>query len=317
MNSDGFVLSSQVRSVGRLSTLEEQRRCDELLRLRRGVYVDRERYEGAGPLRRYRDRAIAVALQRRSPVFAGFTAAVLHGLPSVGRLPGEIFLLAGGPSGRRRNGVVEIARTGAERLVEIDDWAAVDVVDAVIDVAKRMPLLTALVMADAALHAPRFGEKPPRCTSDDLRAAYQARMPFPASSAVRAVIERAVPDADTPIETLSRLRFEELGVPAPLRQFAVPLPRLGRVVHLDFAWPELGVWGEADGAEKYGSGPEAARVVRAEKLREDEIRAETGWRCARWSWRDAWDRAPLRDILSRAGVRRNHSIAPVRPPSAR
>ncbi|WP_127792994.1 hypothetical protein [Agromyces sp. LHK192] len=316
VNPDGFVLAKDVRASGRQGTLDTQRRHAGLVAVRRGVYVDRARSERATPLERHRDRAIAAGLQRRAPVFAGFTAAVLHGLPVVGGVPHEIFLLAGGTSGRRRNGVVEIARTGLETLTEVEGRAIVGVVDAVIDVAKRMPLLTALVMADAALQIPRYGVDRPRSTPEELRTAYETRLPFPSSRAVRAVIDRAVTDAETPIETLSRFRFEELGIPEPQRQVALALPRLGRVVHLDFAWPELGVWGEADGAVKYTADSNAARVVREEKLREDEIRAVTQWRCARWGWRDAWEGTPLRDILARAGVRteggRAHAIAPLR-----
>ncbi|WP_448809451.1 hypothetical protein [Agromyces bauzanensis] len=46
--------------------------------------------------------------------------------------------------------------------------------------------------------------------------------------------------------------------------------------------------------------------MREEKARENEVRASTGWRCARWNWAEAWASNPLRDILLEAGLPRLH-----------
>jgi hypothetical protein len=135
--------------------------------------------------------------------------------------------------------------------------------------------------------------------------------PFPGSRRVAAVLERATHLAETPLETLSRVRFEELGFPAPELQRSVMRRRSGSLAFLDFAWPEHRVWGEADGNGKYlgDTGPNgdrrsSAEIVREEKAREDEVRAATGWACARWDWSDAWKGDPLRDILLGAGLPR-------------
>lgn len=78
---------------------------------------------------------------------------------------------------------------------------------------------------------------------------------------------------------------------------------------LDFAWPEFGVWGEADGDGKYlgnarrdGDRGDDATIVREEKRRENEVRAVTKWSCARWDWAEAWRAGPLRGILLEAGL---------------
>ncbi|WP_460842478.1 type IV toxin-antitoxin system AbiEi family antitoxin domain-containing protein [Nocardioides marmoraquaticus] len=63
---------------------------------------------------------------------------------------------------------------------------------------------------------------------------------------------------------------------------------------LDFAWPQLGVWLEFDGKEKYlmdrrpGESRDSAilRAKRAERDREQAIAKATGWRCVRVTWAD-------------------------------
>lgn len=303
----GLTIAARVRELGLDSLLQRERRQGSALRLRRGVYIAAPRAEGQTARQRYRDRALAVGLQRRDPVFAGFTAAVLHGLPVLGAFPDEIFLLVEGSSGRRRNGVVEIPRRVPERVVRHGGCAMTSITDTLIEVARTMPLLNALVMTDAALARPRFGGRAPRCTLEQLAEAYDERLPFRSSRAVRAVLDRATSAADSPFETLSRVRIEELGFPTPQLQYPLLLPGWSQPVFLDFAWPDHGVWGEADGRGKYrGSSEDGARhaadVVLAEKRREDEIRLATGWRCARWQWSDAWHPERLDDILRRAGL---------------
>jgi hypothetical protein len=244
-------------------------------------------------------------------VFAGFTAALLQGLPIVGAVPGDVTVLAKGRSGRRRNGVVEIVRPATTHVLTSDGVATTGWIATVLEVARTRPLLTALAVADAALHRPRFEDREPRCTIEELRAAFADLLPFPGSRRAEAVLARATHLADTPLETLSRLRIEELGFPAPVLQFSVTRPRTDSLAYLDFAWPEHRVWGEADGNGKYqgdaqqdGDHRSISEIVREEKARENEVRAATGWACARWDWSEAWAPASLRDILLQAGLPR-------------
>ncbi|GAA1748649.1 hypothetical protein [Agromyces humatus] len=242
-------------------------------------------------------------------MFAGFTAAVLSGMPLVGPVPAEITVLATGASGRRRNGVVEIVRRTSAPITTDDGIAVTSVIDTLIEVARTRPLLTALTMMDSALWVPRFGKGTPSTTIEALRAAYDALVPFPGSRRVAVVLERATHLAETPLETLSRVRIEELGFPRPELQVPVQRTRGGGTAFLDFAWPAYGGWGEADGAGKYLGNPKAdgdmrtpAEIVRNEKVRENDVRAVTTWVCARWEWDDAWKAGPLRRILLGAGV---------------
>jgi very-short-patch-repair endonuclease len=64
---------------------------------------------------------------------------------------------------------------------------------------------------------------------------------------------------------------------------------VGRV---DFAWPELKVFVEFDGKEKYlkyrKEGESVIDAVRREKRREEDICRATGWRCIRLTWADLY-----------------------------
>ena len=61
---------------------------------------------------------------------------------------------------------------------------------------------------------------------------------------------------------------------------------------VDFAWPELGVFLEFDGKEKYlkyrRPGESVVDAVLREKKREERICRLTGWRCIRITWADLY-----------------------------
>lgn len=307
----GVIPSGRARSVGLSASLLTARDAGQLVAVRRGVYLPSASLAEMSAIQRYRALAFAVAHQRPHVVFAGFTAAVLLGLPVVGEIPDHVIVLSAGASGRRRNGVVEVVRRTGAQVITSNGSTTTSLVDTLIEVARTCPLLTALTMADAALFRPRFAHGGPLCTIEELRQAFAAMTPFPGSRRVAAVLERATHLAETPLETLSRVRIEELGFPAPALQWSVIRPRSRSLAFLDFAWPEYGVWGEADGDGKYlgnstrnGDRRSPAMIVRDEKARENEVRVATRWACARWDWADAWKSGPLRDILVEAGLPR-------------
>ena len=102
------------------------------------------------------------------------------------------------------------------------------------------------------------------------------------------VLRNAIPlarcGAQTPLESLSRLRLLRQGLPEPELQQAFH-DSAGLIGYVDMYWPELRVIGEADGAVKY-TGRE---VLVAEKLREDRLRA-LGLSVVRWDWNEIFTR---------------------------
>ena len=99
-------------------------------------------------------------------------------------------------------------------------------------------------------------------------------------------------------------RLWQLGVPLPECQVSVYDARGRFVGRVDGIWRERGTVAEADGAGKYlgeltldgPSGAAAARLVLAEKIREDRLRG-TGLEVVRWGFQDRRRAAP--DLVER------------------
>lgn len=316
----GFYLARDARAAGREVAFYEAIRSGELERVRRGVYVRRERPDPAESAaerdaRRYLALVRASAQALEQPLYTSYSAAALMGLPIVGRWPDSVYVMSRDGHGSRRRGVVAVARTHEPEVVQLGEFVATSVEFTLVQLCRHAPLAAALVATDAALLVPRSKNAPPPRTTPMRLAAERDRLtPFPGSRRTDAVLRRSVTAAETPIETVSRLVIEELGFTAPSLQHELRLEELGRTAYLDFYWPGAEVAGEADGRGKYlgDRGDASVRAVLAEKDREDAIRGQMrGF--ARWGWTEMWQREPLRAKLVRAGVpvvrRRTHLFA--------
>jgi hypothetical protein len=122
---------------------------------------------------------------------------------------------------------------------------------------------------------------------------------------VQRVLAAADPASGSPGESLSRAVMILAGLPKPELQ-AAHRDAQGLIGYSDFHWPEHGVVGEFDGWAKYSRGEFLAGrspedVLRAEKIREDRLRA-TGLIVVRWMWPAAKDGAELLVKLRNAGI---------------
>lgn len=95
---------------------------------------------------------------------------------------------------------------------------------------------------------------------------------------VRSVLPLVRSGAQTPLESISRYRFEQHGLPEPQLQARFD-DHQGLIGFVDMWWPTLGVIGEADGLIKYTD----RNMLVAEKLREDRLR-RLGYVVVRWTW---------------------------------
>lgn len=280
-----------------------------LTRVRRGVYVKPEALDAqVASEARYRTVVEAVAAARGAPVITSVSATAFLGLPLLGAPPPAVYLLAPGTSGRKRNGVIELARRGDEDVVECGALRMTSVPLSIVQACRHTTFATALAIVESAVHVNRFGHAAPLTTLDELAECYRSRLPFPRSARVRAVLEFATALSDTPLETLSKLRIHELGFPAPVQQHELWLPRLSRRAFIDFAWPQYRIAGEADGWGKYvdpryAGGADPIERVKREKLRDDAIRG-LRWTPVHWDWNEAMNADALERILLGAGLPR-------------
>ncbi len=254
-------------------------------RLHHGVYVDSEVLAAAVEPEEL-VRLLLAAAQCAIPGVAyafGPSAGSLHSLAMDRRLRGSLCLVRPLSADQRtlhrritrasHLAGVTIHRHAieAEFTVNIDGIPSVDRWDAAITTAAREDPLWAVATLDSAVWK-------------DSEGLEQLQDRLPRWSGLRGigVVRRALPNvrtgAQTPLETISRLRIIAGGLTEPELQFPV-YDEKGLIGYADVAWPDLKVIGEADGMTKYNDRSDLV----AEKLREDRLRA-LGWIVVRWTW---------------------------------
>jgi hypothetical protein len=170
-----------------------------------------------------------------------------------------------------------------------------------VDLARWVTFRSGVVVLDSVL---RLGAEREQLESV---AAYCVR--WPGIRKARRAIQFADGRAESPLESISRVAFFEMGLPEPELQVTLAWDEFGnpRIV-VDFYWPDFGVVGEADGLVKYDEALDPAQTsLRDEKLRQEEIEA-LGYIVVRWTWEQIWRRpewvaARLRSAF-REGARR-------------
>ena len=269
-----------------------------LQRVRRGAYTDAAAWTTSDEDRRHLVRAHAVTgAARTPPVLSHGSAAVVHGLPLVGRRDDRVHVVRGAADGGRSRG--DVVRHTVEDVpdpVTVGGLLVTDVARTIVDLARADGVVAGVVAGDHALRLRVTTRAEVAAEVERLRPGARGRRR--ACDALRLLDGRS----ESPGESLSRVRMDEAGLPVPMLQHEVH-DRVGFAGRVDFWWPDHGVVGEFDGRSKYGAtGTAAADAVWREKLREDRLRA-SGARVVRWTWRDAWDRDPMIRLLRSAGVR--------------
>jgi hypothetical protein len=274
-------------------------RRGDVRQVRRGAYVGTDHWDGIGAAaRELLEIHAALAATRTAALVSHRSAAALWGLPVVGDPERQVHLTVVGSSGAdSRGGYVRHAVDEPVSEGLVDGIRVTSVARTVADLARTRGFLTGVAAGDAALHRGLV-------TLDDLRAEVTAAGSGRGVRVARDVVAFVDGRAESPGESLSRVRMHELGVPAPELQHVV-FDDEGFVGRVDFWWEDARVIGEFDGRAKYGIDPGARTATDQlwdEKLREDRLRRATGSGVARWTWSDAYRGAPMLAILHRAGV---------------
>jgi hypothetical protein len=270
-------------------------RSGQLRVLHRGVFVAADAMDGVGPAADRRRLVVATAsalLATRAATASHASAAVLAELP-IWRLPERpcITVLP------RYTGDAEAAHLHRATLPERYRRSAgrltrTSAARTVCDLAREHGIDDAVVAADAALHHRVM-------TRDDLDRCLIDCIRWPGVRRARRAAGLADARSESPLETVSRLRLDAVGMPRPDLQpqlFDVGGRWLGRV---DFYWDEHGVVGEVDGKSKYASDH---AVLWEEKLRQERLE-EAGLIVVRWGLAQLGDLPRLIDRLCRAFAR--------------
>jgi hypothetical protein len=269
----GFVLTrAQVRALG--VTDAEFRRL-----IRAGVWWS-PRFGIVSVLGRPPDdrgvaalRATAAALARKDAVVSHHSAAALHGLPTLVVPPRpELTRRDHASTGRRDQVHVRRAVLADGEVAEWFGAPVTSIARTVADLA-RTAVQEGLIAADAALHEGL-------ATAADLAEAVSRCAGQPGARSARTAIALASPLAESPLESLTRLRVVEASLPTPELQVWITDPADGWRCRVDLLWPEHRLIVEADGRTKYRDDE-----LWREKLRQERLE-RLGYRVVRVMWRD-------------------------------
>jgi hypothetical protein len=162
-------------------------------------------------------------------------------------------------------------------VVMLEGYKVAAAARTVMDVARERGIEAGVVAADHALHNHLTN-------AAELRDALDLCRGWPGRKAARMTLLCADGDAESPLESLSRLRMAVYRIPAPRPQRELCDEHGQFLGRCDFYWDEFGVVGEADGDLKYEGGQPTIVAERArERLLED-----TGLIVVRWGWQDLY-----------------------------
>lgn len=251
-------------------------------RLRRGIVTDADADREPTDEHVLRVRAAATYLGPGT-AFSHYSAAVLHGLPLLSPRLREVTVVRtlGGHGGIHPTIHARAARLGPDDTTEIDGLPVTSLARTVSDLIRLLPFQESVMLLDRAL---ALGVDQAELT-ERTRGGRGCRM------AARA-IGFSDGSAESPGESLSRVRMLEAGLVMPVLQYTIR-DAAGRFLGRgDFYWDHVRTLGEFDGRVKYNelapTAAELSQVVLAEKRREQQI-LDTGIRVVRWTWQDLWD----------------------------
>jgi hypothetical protein len=275
----------------------------EWVRLRRGAYVARPRWEAADEVGRWRMRDRAVHLTMRAPhVLSHDSAARALGIDVAVPRERLVHVTRGRVNGTRTEHGVKhhVARTPPGDLALTDGVPHLGAARTAVDLAREHGLTTGVVAMDQALRR--------NVTVADLRDEIAAQRHWPGVHEARRAVDLADAGAENGGESIARLLVvEALGL-RPVTQFPVWLGR--SVIWIDMLVGCLAI--ELDGRVKYLSVAEGgvavgpvADVVMAEKDREGGLQG-VGLAVQRLTPDDFWGEARKRAM---ARLRQQYAAA--------
>lgn len=287
----------EAEGVSRLE-IEDGLNSGVLQRVRRGFYVRAQ--EGAPASRHLLAVRAAAKVMHPGAVFSHRSAATVHGLPLPPHSEGVVEVTRNGVAGGRRTAAVILhkAPLAPNEVAHVDGIVVTSLERTAVDVARVWPRADALAVVDAVLGR--------RADLGLMADAVRARRSH-GNAKARWVLNFADALSESYYESFARLLMHEQGMPKPKLQYSIVTAGGEFLGRTDFAWPELGVLGEFDGASKYGllrhPGQSPGQVLAAEKRREERI-CQQGWWFARFTARDCHRTDGLREIWKQAVLAR-------------
>ena len=302
-------------------------RSGDLIRMRQGVYATKRAadWAGADPVRAHALQALAaMATAGGAGGAAGATgaagaavasyhsAALLHRLslltpPSPSPSPSSTVTLTLAKKwsrARPADVVFHASELPKEHVTRLYNLPVTTVARTVADLARTLPFMDAVVVADSALNQEKT-------TKPEILQVLEKGKGWPGVRQARRVIDFADERAESPLESAARVVFAEAGLDPPELQVTIHGERAPFAARVDFLWRAQKVIAEADGLVKYND----RKDLLAERERDHQLR-EAGYVVVHFTWKELFQNAGepvinrIRSALRRDDLRRG-GLAPV------
>lgn len=255
--------------------------------VRRGAFATRPAAVAAGrdPCRAH---ALQVAAVRASvgpdAVGSHHSAALIHGFDLLKRPAPQLVTLTCRPRRRRRSrpaaGIVFRTAELPDRHVTSACGTTVTTrARTVIDLARTLPFIEAVVVADSALRSGKTTRQELTDICDDCPR-------WPGIDKARRVVAFSNGLAESVLESCARVTFDGFGLEPPELQVTVRGP--GFACRADFCWERHKTIAEADGLAKYAAGEDMLAQFRRDRLLRD-----AGYKVVHFTWRELFDTPAL------------------------
>ena len=255
-------------------------RSGDLVRMRQGVYATRKAVDWASddPARTHVLHVVAARTWvGRDAVASHHSAAVLHRLDLLKSRPDETVTLTL-PTPRRWNRpaaastVFHCADVPREHVTRLYNLPVTTAARTVVDLARTLPFVDAVVVADSAL-------REEKAAKPELRQVLDSCTHWPGVTQARRVVAFADERAGSVLESAARVVFDEYGLDPPELQVTIHLPANAFLV--DFFWREHRVIAEADGLAKYTADKDLIAQFQRDRLLRD-----AGYKVVHFTWRE-------------------------------
>lgn len=219
--------------------------------------------------------AAALADNGPSSVISHTSAALIHTIDLIGDQPAEVTITS--QNGRRRghrNGIHTYANAmPAEHTESKYGLRVTTPARTVLDLARTSSFAAGVVAADSALHQ----ELTTVAELLYVAGPYRQRR---GGYLTHKVVMFANALAESPLESLARVAFDEGGLPAPELQVRITGADDAFIGRADFLWRKYKLIVEVDGEAKYARDPQRARA----ELRRDKALRRAGYEVIHFSW---------------------------------
>ncbi len=261
-------------------------RSGQLVQVRRGVYATSNAVATTvgNPARAHALRASAIrTVVGHDAVASHQSAALIHGLSLLGQSSADLVRMTRPPRTRSRSresaGVVfHTAQLPAGHVTVACGAAVTTVARTVVDLARTLPFMDAVVTADSALRA--------GTTRAELAGVLAACRGWPGIDQARRVVDFADGLAESVLESCARVVFDAAGLEAPQLQVPIRGPEFS--YRVDFLWPGQRTIVEVDGLTKYSTKEDIIAQFRRDRLLRD-----AGYKVVHITWRELFDTPEL------------------------